>query len=435
MNESERKIDLPRLTEINKILAKLMKEMQAHFGSESIISPHNKTELNANETWFTGVIDSDLNNQSNEYESENSIGLIGSESGFELLLDIKKIQALWQGILIFLYTLMMVIGFGSNLLILWACFSSKMPGCPRNIFLMNTAISGIFLCVVAMPLTLIDQIHSFWVLGNTRALLCKSIGTLQSTCVFFSTYSVLLIALDRFFYIIKPCNIRISSLQALIISVFSFFFSYLISLPLFFHTDLMVVIKGIKLCHETWVNNGARIVFTVSCFVLQYLLPSLIILRIYLSICRKFKNSQSRSETRRPNSFISRRKMERRLKTNRLLISASVVFFLSWLPLNIFNLSLAIFPQLAKNGELVTLMYSFCHLCAMSTSCSNPIIYGFFNNNYKQFFNSLLITRSRSQTIHRVVHLQNMNNRSAPTTSRSNGNPTVITPQTATTYL
>ena len=39
-------------------------QMQAHFGSESIISPHNKTELNANETWFTGVIDSDLNNQS-----------------------------------------------------------------------------------------------------------------------------------------------------------------------------------------------------------------------------------------------------------------------------------------------------------------------------------------------------------------------------------
>ena len=30
------------------------------------------------------------------------------------------------------------------------------------------------------------------------------------------------------------------------------------------------------------MNNSARIVFTVSCFVLQYLLPSLIILRIYL---------------------------------------------------------------------------------------------------------------------------------------------------------
>ena len=43
-----------------------------------------------------------------------------------------------------------------------------MPECPRNIFLMNTAVSGILLCVVAMPLTLIDLIHSFWVLGNTR---------------------------------------------------------------------------------------------------------------------------------------------------------------------------------------------------------------------------------------------------------------------------
>ena len=43
--------------------------------------------------------------------------------------------------------------------------------------------------------------------------LCKLIGTTQATCVFFSAFSIVLIAVDRYLFIVHPTSTQISTRQ------------------------------------------------------------------------------------------------------------------------------------------------------------------------------------------------------------------------------
>lgn len=57
--------------------------------------------------------------------------------------------------------------------------------------------TDLLLCLVTMPLTLVEILTKYWPMGRLP-FLCKSIGTLQATSIFVSTISITAIALDRY---------------------------------------------------------------------------------------------------------------------------------------------------------------------------------------------------------------------------------------------
>ena len=67
----------------------------------------------------------------------------------------------------------------------------------RNVLLANMALSNLALCAFTMPLTLLDLLHHYWPLASGQEVLCKLTSHTQSTFVFFSSWSVMLIAVDR----------------------------------------------------------------------------------------------------------------------------------------------------------------------------------------------------------------------------------------------
>ena len=42
----------------------------------------------------------------------------------------------------------------------------QLLGSAQNILILNLAVSNVLLCVVTMPLNLVNIIHNFWVLGG-----------------------------------------------------------------------------------------------------------------------------------------------------------------------------------------------------------------------------------------------------------------------------
>ena len=53
----------------------------------------------------------------------------------------------------------------------------------------------------------------YWTLGKKMDYLCKLVGTTQASCVFFSSFSILLIAVDRYLFIVHPTATQISTKQ------------------------------------------------------------------------------------------------------------------------------------------------------------------------------------------------------------------------------
>ena len=93
---------------------------------------------------------------------------------------------------------------------------------------------------------------------------------------------------------------------------------------------------------KDWEHNSNKLIYTIICFVIQHLIPSLSVGFIYSRISSTITQTSSTDFS----SKVVIRKMAIRKKTNRMLMMVSLVFFTSWAPLNIFNLVMDVFSPL-----------------------------------------------------------------------------------------
>lgn len=99
--------------------------------------------------------------------------------------------------LILAYSLLIVLGATGNSLVVMAVIRKPAMRTARNVFIINLAISDLLLCLITMPLTLMELLSQYWPLGDTP-FVCRLVGTLQATSIFVSTISITAIALDRY---------------------------------------------------------------------------------------------------------------------------------------------------------------------------------------------------------------------------------------------
>ncbi|KAF5290234.1 hypothetical protein FQA39_LY14788 [Lamprigera yunnana] len=119
-------------------------------------------------------------------------------------------------------------------------------------------------------------------------------------------------------------------------------------------------------------------------------------LRIYLKLRYRFAAGFVSKEDTTQNS---RRQLRgRRLqRTNLLLVSIAVIFCISWLPLNLYNLIADVWSSMDFTSQPMKVCYAVCHMMGMSSACSNPVLYGWLNENFwKEFKDIMCLSRSSS---------------------------------------
>lgn len=143
----------------------------------------------------------------------------------------RSIGSPWYHLLIAMYGVLIVFGAMGNIMVVIAVLRKPIMRTARNLFILNLAISGelpmscacvcvcvcyvlcnlkftfamaarwtfadLLLCLVTMPLTLMELLSKFWPYGSC-ATLCKTIATLQALSIFVSTISITAIAFDRY---------------------------------------------------------------------------------------------------------------------------------------------------------------------------------------------------------------------------------------------
>ena len=74
-----------------------------------------------------------------------------------------------------------------------------------------------------------------------------------------------------------------------------------------------------------------------------------------------------------------------------MIISIAVVFFVSWLPLNMFEILMDLYA--AQMKELVagkeTVIYALLHLFGLCNALANPILYGYLNENFRKEYKNI----------------------------------------------
>lgn len=287
-----------------------------------------------------------------------------------------------------LYATIFILGIFGNVLVCFVVFRNRAMQTVTNLFITNLALSDILLCVLAVPFTPLYTFLRRWVFGTA---LCHLVPYAQGCSVYISTLTLTSIAIDRFFVIIFPFHPRMKLSTCISIIFFIWVISLLITLPYGLYVKLYssnFTGTATLYCEEDWPNEHYRKIFGSVTSILQYLLPFFIISICYIWVSVRL-NDRAKAK---PGSKTSRKEevdRSRKKRTNIMLISMVAVFGFSWLPLNIVNIFNDFYSRIDET-KYYTLLFFISHAIAMSSTCYNPFLYAWLNDNFRKEFKQVL---------------------------------------------
>ncbi|XP_064631674.1 neuropeptide F receptor-like [Lineus longissimus] len=291
--------------------------------------------------------------------------------------------------LILIYAMLITLGITANTLIFSIIARNSRLRTARNVYILNLALSDMFMCLICMPFTLYKLLRKNWMLGDS---LCKMVPGFQAVNVMTSTFTAVGIAMDRYYAIVYPtrftCNDRLSG--SISVCLFLWIFSTFISAPLFIYNEVHMA-KFIEdyvehaICMELWPNGAAKTIYTMVLMCIQFVIPVVILLVLHWKICQ-FLRMRMITDPKTPSELARSEKETKRVRKNTtVLVAIAIVFAMSWFPLTFINV-LADFDHRILTNKRFNLVYACCHVVAMTTSTTNPIIYGWLNPNFRREF-------------------------------------------------
>jgi len=311
---------------------------------------------------------------------------------------ISNFDPLTQILLIIAFSVLILFGALGNGLVCYVVIRNTAMRTPRNIFIINLAISDLTLCLFTQPFNLMKVSLQRWDLGD---FMCKFVPMIAGTNVFVSTMSITAIALDRFQVIVFPTSNNMQKLGSVVALSLIWIVSMIMASPMviFNVTQPVELLDGIILMHVCIENANLHYekgAYSIASMIIQYIVPIVILAFAHARICNKLRYRMvNQQPTKQKVSDFQKRKSEReaiqRQKTNLLLLLIAIVFICSWLPLNVFNI-IADFgsKKLWFHLDSNRLIFPVCHLLVLCSACTNPVLYGWLNGNFRKEFQAVL---------------------------------------------
>ncbi|XP_037068576.1 LOW QUALITY PROTEIN: prolactin-releasing peptide receptor-like [Pollicipes pollicipes] len=293
-----------------------------------------------------------------------------------------------QVVFYMIYSTIFFVGVFGNCIVMYAVFRNKTMQTVTNYFILNLALSDILLCVLCVPFTPLYTFLQRWIFGKA---LCHLVTCTQGVSIYISSLTLTTIAIDRFFVIIYPFRPRMMPSTCFILILCTWLFSVGATMPYAVFVQHVPIDEDTYLCQEDFPED-IRLTFGSVTTVLQFVIPFIIMTVTYTLISFKL-SSRARSK---PGSKSARKEQadrERKRRTNRMLIAMVAVFGLSWLPLNLMNILDDISTNLGLDWDrwqYFHLFFFVAHAIAMSSTCYNPFLYAWLNENFRKEFKEIL---------------------------------------------
>lgn len=323
-----------------------------------------------------------MSSENTIYNNSNSSLENGTDFNYEPadIIQNKAVQALFC----ILYTTIFVLGIFGNVLVCYVVGRNKAMQTVTNFFITNLALSDILLCTLAVPFTPLYSFLGQWIFGP---LLCHLVAYAQGTSVYISTLTLTSIAIDRFFVIIYPFHprMKLSTCLAIIVSIWAF--ALLATLP--YGVFMSHKSNGtFHYCEEAWATENYRKLFGALTATAQFGIPFFVMAFCYIKVSLKL-GDRARAKPGAKNSRREEADRERKRRTNRMLIAMVTIFGVSWLPLNTVNLLNDVFIDIGS-WAYYNLCFFMVHAIAMSSTCYNPFLYAWLNENFRKEFKQVL---------------------------------------------
>ncbi|XP_060868157.1 neuropeptide F receptor-like isoform X2 [Metopolophium dirhodum] len=333
----------------------------------------------------------------------NSTFNFSLEEVYSILLEHKRdsrnLDKSTETLLIIVYFGLMIVGLSANLTVIYVVARRAQMHTSRNLYIVNLAVSDMTLCLVCMPFTLTSILRHQWTMGT---VLCKLVPLLQGTNIMVSVGTITVIAIDRYWVIVRgsaqnerrTVYVSIATVWLLAVLTTSPVAYYQVVEPLKFQHVVLY-----EACREKWPSTDIKVAYNIAVVLIQAVLPATVLLVVHIRIAAYLHaHTASQKDSRR-----AQRELQRNKRTTLLLIGVAVVFTVSWLPLAVFSLAADLMTKPITTKQLYVTL-AVCHLTAMTSAISNPIIYGWMNSNirnelYQLFYTKILRRRPGNRSM------------------------------------
>nr|XP_004558519.1 somatostatin receptor type 5 isoform X2 [Maylandia zebra] len=253
-------------------------------------------------------------------------------------------------VIVIIHTIVFIVGFLGNTLAIYVMARYAKMNTATNIYILNLAVAD-ELYILGIPFIGTNSVLSYWPFGEA---VCKISMTADAMSQFASTFSLTLMSIDRFLFVVYPVRSvkwRKPSVQ-----------------------------EDFKTCNMSWPepHDVWSAVFILYTSILSFFGPLIVVCLCYLFIVIKVRSARERA------GLTKRRKSER--KVTRMVVIIVLVFVFCWLPFyttNIVNL-IHIIPEHSMDIYFSVVILTYVN------SCANPFLYAFLSKNFKESFQKVL---------------------------------------------
>ncbi|XP_075071302.1 neuropeptide FF receptor 1 [Mixophyes fleayi] len=293
------------------------------------------------------------------------------------------------------YTFIFLMCMIGNMLVCFIVLKNRLMRTVTNMFILNLAISDLLVGIFCMPTTLVDNLITGWPFDN---IMCKMSGLVQGMSVSASVFTLVAIAVERFRCIVYPFREKLTLRKAIFTIVIIWVLALIIMCPsavtltvtkddYHFMVDDYNNFYPLYSCWEAWPDKEMRKIYTTVLFSHIYLAPLTLIVIMYARIAFKLFKSSAPIRGSVSEEHEGRRVSKRKIRVINMLIIVALFFTLSWLPLWTLML-LTDYGNLNDHqlNLIAVYIFPFAHWLAFFNSSVNPIIYGYFNENFRRGF-------------------------------------------------
>ncbi|KAG7273725.1 hypothetical protein CRUP_001805, partial [Coryphaenoides rupestris] len=269
-----------------------------------------------------------------------------------------------------------------------------------NVFILNLAISDMLVGLFCMPTTLIDNIVTGWPFGS---VVCKFSGLVQGIS------KITIANSKRIIVVIWVLAVAIMCPSGLMLQVTK---EPSVRIRAGGHrntnnnnnnnnnSDDVVVddSRPFYWCRENWPTQQMRKVYTTVLFASIFLAPLALIVRRQRGQRRGAPGGGRDDGAGRRRQSVSRGKK----RAVKMLLVVALLFVVSWLPLWTLMMVSDYARLNARQHRLVNIYaYPLSHWLAFFNSSVNPLVYGFFNENFHRAFRAAFKLQLCSAVIER----------------------------------
>ncbi|XP_019639420.1 PREDICTED: neuropeptide FF receptor 2-like [Branchiostoma belcheri] len=293
-----------------------------------------------------------------------------------------------------------------NVLVLLVVALNRNMRTVTNFFLANLAAADLLVGVFCLPFSLADSILMSWAFGD---VMCKTFLTVQVLSVSASVFTLIAIAVDRYYAVVLPTasGVTMARMRYILLSVWVLAAATCVPQGLVLtsttYPEINICVytsdgQVVTACEEVWPGQPHRAGYVLGLFATSYVLPLAVIAAMYVRISMRICTQVDAVTIHLPTPAQSQA-LQKKLHVIRMLLVVVVVFALSWLPLHVFTI-VSLFADLTDDTIVVLYHYVFPIVqCMAFLNCGiNPIIYGYYNKNLRKGFYQLVRSSSSSST-------------------------------------